>query len=131
GGGPVAVGILVAVVVGMASGILPNSAVAMLAALAMIATGCVKLDAIYRVISWKTLVLIAGMLPLATALTKTGATALMAKGLVSALGALGPVAMLAVVFLVTAGGGLFISNSATTGMIAPGAMQTPPTLHTT
>jgi len=67
----------------------------------MIASGCVGLDAIYRIISWKTVVLIAGMLPLATALTKTGATVLMAKGLVMALGSLGPFAMLAA-FLVTA-----------------------------
>ena len=47
---------------------LPNSATALLAALAMVASGCVRLDDVYRIISWKTLVLIAGMLPLATAL---------------------------------------------------------------
>jgi di/tricarboxylate transporter len=61
----------------------------------MIAGGCVRLDGIYRIISWKTVVLIAGMLPLATALTKTGATDLMAKELVATLGSLGPIAMLA------------------------------------
>ena len=60
--------------------------------------------------SWKTVVLIAGMLPLATALTKTGATDLMAKELVAALGSLGPIAMLVVAFLVTALVGLFVSN---------------------
>ena len=92
---PVAVGVLVAMIVVMAFELLPNSAAALLAALAMVAGGCVKLDAIYRIVSWKTVVLIAGMLPLATALTKTGATVLMAKGLVAALGSLGPVAMLA------------------------------------
>ena len=76
---PVAVGVLVAMVVVMAFELLPNSAAALLAALAMVAGGCVRPDAIYRIISWKTVVLIAGMLPLATALTKTGATELMAK----------------------------------------------------
>ena len=120
---PVAVGILVAMIVVMAFELLPNSATALLAALAMVAGGCVKLDAIYRIISWKTVVLIAGMLPLATALTKTGATVLMAKGLVAALGSLGPVAMLAFVFLVTALVGLFISNSATAVLIAPVAIE--------
>jgi len=60
---PVAIGILVAMVVVMAFGLIPNSAAALLAALAMIAGGCVRLDAIYRIISWKTVVLIAGMLP--------------------------------------------------------------------
>jgi di/tricarboxylate transporter len=120
---PVAIGILVVMVLVMALELLPNSAAALLAALAMVATGCVKLDAIYRVISWKTVVLIAGMLPLATALTKTGATALMANGLVTALGSLGPLTMLAAVFLVTAIVGLFLSNSATAVLIAPIAIE--------
>jgi di/tricarboxylate transporter len=126
---PIAVGILVAMVAVMAFGLVPNAAAALLAALAMIATGCVALESIYRVISWKSLVVIAGMLPLATALTKTGATVLMANGLVTALGALGPVAMLAVVFLVTAVVGFFISNSATAVLIAPVAIQAAQTLH--
>jgi di/tricarboxylate transporter len=126
---PVAVGILVAMVAAMAFELLPNAATALLAALAMIASGCVRLDAIYRIISWKTVVLIAGMLPLATALTKTGATVLMAHGLVTALGSLGSVAMLAVVFLVTAMVGLFLSNSATAVLIAPVAIEAAQALH--
>src|SRR5262249_48153785 len=89
--GPIALGILLAMVLAMTFELLPNAGIALLAALAMIATGCVKLDAIYRVISWKAVILIAGMLPLATALTKTGTTVLMAHGLVDALGALGPI----------------------------------------
>jgi di/tricarboxylate transporter len=126
---PVAVGVLVAMIVVMVFELLPNSATALLAALAMVAGGCVKLDAIYRIINWKTVVLVAGMLPLATALTKTGATVLMAKGLVAALGSLGPVAMLAFVFLVTALVGLFISNSATAVLIAPVAIEAAQTLR--
>jgi di/tricarboxylate transporter len=126
---PLAIGILIIMVVVMAFGLIPNSAAALLAALAMIAGGCVRLDAIYRIISWKTVVLIAGMLPLATALTKTGATDLMAKELVAALGSLGPIAMLAVVFLVTALVGLFVSNSATAVLIGPIAIDAAQTLH--
>jgi di/tricarboxylate transporter len=129
GRAPVAVLILVAMIAVMALELLPNSAAALLAALAMLATGCVSLDAIYRVVSWKTLVLIAGMLPLATALAKTGATALMANGLIAALGSLGPVAMLAAIFLVTAAVGLFISNSATAVLIAPVAIDAAQALH--
>ena len=126
---PVAIGILVVMLLAMAFELLPNSATALLAALAMVASGCVKLEAIYRVISWKTVVLIAGMLPLATALTKTGATMLMANGLVAALGSLGPLAMLAAVFLVTALVGLFLSNSATAVLIAPVAIEAAQALH--
>jgi di/tricarboxylate transporter len=126
---PLAIGILIVMVAVMAFGLIPNSAAALLAALAMIAGGCVRLDAIYRIISWKTVVLIAGMLPLATALTKTGATDLMAKELVATLGSLGPIAMLAVVFLVTALVGLFVSNSATAVLISPIAIDAAQTLH--
>ena len=111
------------------SELIPNSAAALLSALAMVAGGCVRLDAIYRIISWKTVVLIAGTLPLATALTKTGATDLMAKELVAALGPLGPIAMLAVVFVVTAMVGLFVSNSATAVLIGPIAIDAAQTLH--
>jgi di/tricarboxylate transporter len=95
----------------------------------MIATRCVKLDAIYRIVNWKTVVLVAGTLPLATALSKTGATAMMAHGLVALLGSLGPLAMLAAVFLVTALIGLFISNSATAVLIAPVAIDAASALH--
>ena len=120
---PLAIGIVVAMIVAMAFEVLPNSATALLGALAMIAAGCVGLEGIYRIISWKTVVLIAGMLPLATALSKTGATVLMANGLVAALGSLGSFAMLTGLFMVTALVGLFISNSATAVLIAPVAIE--------
>jgi di/tricarboxylate transporter len=94
----------------------------------MVATGCVRLDAVYDIISWKTVVLVAGMLPLATALAKTGATALMAHALITALGALGPLAMLALIFLLTALVGLFVSNAATAVLIAPIAIEAAQTL---
>ena len=99
---PIAVAILVVMVAVMASQLVANAAAVLIAALAMIVTRCVKLDSIYRIVNWKTVVLVAGTLPLATALTKTGATAMMAHGLVGLLGSLGPLAMLAAVFLVTA-----------------------------
>ncbi|AUB82303.1 SLC13 family permease [Candidatus Thiodictyon syntrophicum] len=129
GRAPAAVGIVALMITVMALELLPNTATVLIAALLMVATGCVKLDSIYRVISWKTVVLIAGMLPLATALTKTGATVLMANQLVATLGSLGPIAMLAVLFLVTAVVGLFISNSATAVLIAPIAIQAAQSLH--
>ena len=129
GRAPVAVGIVLAMVVVMAFQWLPTAAAALIAALAMLATGCVRLDSIYRLISWNTLVLIAGMLPLATALTKTGTTTLMAHQLVKTLGSLGPILMLATVFLVTALVSLFISNAATAVLIAPVAIEAAQSLH--
>jgi len=120
---PVAVGMLVAMVMGMALELIPNAAAVLLAALALIGSGCVKLDAIYRIINWKTVIVVAGTLPLATALAKTGATAMMANGMVAVLGSVGPLAVLATVFLVTSLVGLFISNSATAVLMAPVAID--------
>jgi di/tricarboxylate transporter len=95
----------------------------------MLATRCVPLDAMYRVVSWKTLVLVAGMMPLATALTKTGITPMIADGLVTALGSAGPIAMLVVVFLFAALIGLFLPNAATALLIAPVAIEAAQALH--
>jgi di/tricarboxylate transporter len=126
---PIAVVILVAMIAAMALEIVANAAAVLIAALAMIATRCVKLDAIYRIVNWKTVVLVAGTLPLSAALLKTGATTMMANELVAVLGSLGPVAMLAAVFLVTALVGLFISNAATAVLIAPVAIDAARSLH--
>jgi di/tricarboxylate transporter len=53
----------------------------------------------------------------------------MVKGLGAALDPLGPVAMLAILFLVTAGVGMFISNTATAVLMAPVAIDTAQLLH--
>lgn len=126
---PVAIGILVSMVLVMALEAIPNSAAVLIAALALIAGGCVRLDAIYRIIDWKVVVLVAGTLPLATALTKTGATAMMANGMVAVLGGLGSVGILAALFLITALVGLFIANSATAVLMAPVAIDAAGALH--
>ncbi len=115
--------IIGAMVAAMVSGIVPTVTAAMLAAVALVLTKCVKLAAVYRTINWPAVVLIAGVLPLATALNKSGADQLISVGLVDALGPLGPFAMLAVVFMVTAAIGLFISNTATAVIIAPIAID--------
>jgi di/tricarboxylate transporter len=115
--------IIGAMVAAMVSGIVPTVTAAMLAAVALVLTRCVKLGAVYRTINWPAVVLIAGVLPLATALNKSGAAYLISVGLVDALGPLGPFAMLAVIFMATAAIGLFISNTATAVIIAPIAID--------
>lgn len=99
--------------------LVPNVAAVMIAALAMIATRCVSMNEAYKAINWPTLVLIAGMLPLATALQQTGGTDLMVDGLVDGIGGLGPYAMMTGLFAMTAVLSLFVSNTATAVMLAP------------
>ncbi|GIW02135.1 MAG: hypothetical protein KatS3mg058_3538 [Roseiflexus sp.] len=95
----------------------------LLAAVAMVLTGCVSMEEGYRAINWESVVLIAGMLPMATALDKTGGLQLMASGLTATLGALGPLALMAGLFTLTALFSQFISNTATTVLMAPIALQ--------
>ena len=115
--------IIAAMVAAMIAGFIPTVAAAMLAAVAMLMTRCVKLASLYRNINWPAVVLIAGILPLATALNKSGAAQLISDRLVDTLGHLGPFAMLALIFMVTALIGLFISNTATAVIIAPIAID--------
>ncbi len=121
---PVALGILAVMIAVMTAGLLPNVIAVLVAALAMVATGCVPVKRVYASVGWSTVVLIAGMLPLATALEKTGVTAAMATGLTHLLADLGPYAMLSALFLITSAAGLFVSNTATAVIIAPVALAT-------
>jgi di/tricarboxylate transporter len=120
---PKALAILVAMIAMMAFGVVPSVTAALFAALAMIAAGCVTMDAAYKCINWPSMVLIAGMLPLATALANTGGTAVIVNGLIDLLGNSGPVVILIAIFLLTSVVGLFISNTATAVLVAPIAID--------
>lgn len=120
---PVALGVLAMMIIIMTLGLLPNVIAVILAALAMTVTGCVAGKDAYRGIGWSTLVLIAGMLPLATALDKTGVTMVAAGGLTDLLAGIGSHGMLATLFLITAAVGLFISNTASAVLLAPVAIS--------
>ena len=73
----------------------------------------------YRSISWTTVVLVAGMIPLSTAFITTGTADLIARGLLSLIGGASPsLALLALVVLTMVLGQL-ISNTATVLIMAP------------
>ena len=78
----------------------------------------------YRGISWTTVVLVAGMIPLSTAMTDTGAAAKLADVLVDIVGGSGPYALLFGLFLLTAVLGQLISNMATALIVLPIALET-------
>ena len=79
----------------------------------------VTTEGAYRSISWTTVVLVAGMIPLSTAMTQTGAADLIADTLVNVVGGAGPYALLAGLFLITAVLGQLISNMATALIVIP------------
>lgn len=93
-------------------------------ALAMVLTGVLSMDQAYRAIEWKTVFLVAGMLPMGIAMTKTGAAALLANGLVAFLGPAGPLVLLAGLFILTTLLTQTMHGAAVATVIAPVAIQT-------
>ena len=106
----------------MVSGVVPNVIAALIGGLLMGALGITDLNAAYRSIDWKTLVLIVGMLPFSIALQRTGGVDLMADALMSVIGGSGTYVVLASIFAITAILGMFISNTATAVLMAPVAL---------
>jgi len=103
----------------MVTGIVPNVIAALLACLLMGVFRCVDLTSAYKSIHWPSLVLIAGMIPFALALERTGGVDMAVNGLVNALGDSGPRVLLGGLFMVTMLITLFISNTATAVLMAP------------
>jgi di/tricarboxylate transporter len=93
-------------------------------ALLMILIGTISMDDAYQAIEWRSVFLVAGMLPLGTAMTKTGAADLITQGLLAVLGSAGPMALLAglvaLAILLTQA----MNGAAVSAVIAPIAIQT-------
>jgi di/tricarboxylate transporter len=106
----------------MVSGFVPTVQAALFGCLLMGLFRCVDLASAYRAISWKTIVLIVGMLPFSLALPRTGGVDLAADALLALAGEAAPRVALALLFVVTAVIGLFISNTATAILMAPVAL---------
>ena len=86
-------------------------------------TNVLTVEQCYRAISWTTVILVAGMIPLSTAMTQTGAAAKLADQLVNIVGDAGPHALLLGLFLLTVILGQLISNMATALIVIPVAIS--------
>jgi di/tricarboxylate transporter len=122
GKAPIALLILAGMLVAMITGLLPVAAASMLAALLMILSGCLKIDEAYEAIDWKSIVLIAGMLPMSIALAEVGLVDRVAQGLIDLLGSSGPTMVLGGLFILTSVFTQVLSNTTTTVLIAPIAL---------
>lgn len=119
---PLALAILFGMVLLIAFNVLELAPASLLAAGAVVLSGCLTMDEAYDSIDWKSLFLIAGMLPMGTALVNVGLVDAIALALTNAFGVYGPLAVLASLFLMTAVLTQVISNTATTVLIAPIAL---------
>ena len=119
---PIAAVIMFVMLLTMIGEVLPLTTTSMLAGLLMILTGCLTIDEAYGYIDWKSVVLVAGMLPMSTALEKAGLVHLGAQSLTNTLGSLGPIWVLGGLFLATSIFTQVLSNTATAVLIAPLAL---------
>jgi di/tricarboxylate transporter len=118
-----AMGIMAAALFPAIMGWLPIYISAVIGAAFMIISRCLTMEEAFRYIEWKAVFLIAGMLPLGTALERTGAAKLLAEGVIQTLGPLGPYAilfgLLSITFLATS----IIPTSALVVLMVPIALE--------
>ena len=119
----IAVLALVGMIILMVSGLVPVVIAALLAAVVMVLGRCLSMPQAYRTISWNSVVLIAAMIPMSIALQETGGAEFVANGMINTLGSIGPVALMAGIFLATTALSQVVSNSATTVLMAPIVLQ--------
>ncbi|PJG85000.1 SLC13 family permease [Conservatibacter flavescens] len=107
----------------MVSGWVPNVIAALIACLCLAKFRCVDAKSAYDSIHWASLILIVGMMPFSLALQKTGGVSLIVDGMMNLVGDWGHHGILMILFILCAGVGLFISNTATAILMAPIAIN--------
>jgi di/tricarboxylate transporter len=119
----IAGGIMAAVVLGAALTPLPIVVTALLGVVIMVATGCLEKDDMYTSVSWPVIFLLAGVIPLGIAMTKSGGADLIAELLAAHAGELHPILVLMALYLVTTLLTELVSNNASVVILVPVAIS--------
>lgn len=93
-------------------------------AICMVLINALSMDQAYRAIEWRSLFLVAGILPVGVAMEKTGGAALLAEKIISTIGGAGHLALLASLVVLTVLLTQFINGAAAVTVIAPIAIVT-------
>jgi di/tricarboxylate transporter len=125
---PLAVLIMLGVVAVVLTGWLPLVISAVAGAALMVLTGCLSMEEAYQNIEWRTVFLIAGMLPLGIAMEHTGTAAYLADSVVAVVGGLGPRGVMVGLFVLTTLLTAFMSNAAAAVLVVPIAISAAATL---
>ena len=99
---PLAIAILATVVIIAGLGILPIVVSALAGCAAMALTGCFSFEDVYETMDWKVIALLGAILPLGIALDKTGLAHEVVDAGMRLVGTHGPLAVLLMVYLLTA-----------------------------
>ena len=121
---PIAVGSMALVLILVMGAGVPIATAMVLGAMVMILTGCLTMEEAYLHIDWRTVFLVAGMLPLGAAMENTGAARYLADLLLDLVGGVGPMAVLAGIYLLAALITQPMSNAAAVVLMVPIAIDT-------
>jgi len=119
--------ILIVVIIVMAvgdeiglKGVVTLEMAAIVGALVCVLSGCLSEKQAYASIDWVTIFLFAGMMPISTAMDKTGAGKLIATWAVSIMGGSpSPMIVTSVLFIISCGLTQFMSNTAAAALLCP------------
>ena len=121
---PLAAGIMLGVVVSVLAGLLPIYIAAVIGATLMVLSRCLTMEDAYRAIDWRAIFLIAGMLPLGTAMQESGTAQFLAQLTMQYIGPLGPWWVIGGLYLVTAAGTMIIPTAALVVLMSPIVLST-------
>lgn len=115
--------IIFGVVASAALNITPIVVSAIVGVILMILTRCLSTEEAYDAVNWKVILLLAGVIPLGTAMDKTGAASMLANQMITLLADLGPRTVLSGFFVLTMGITAIMSNNASAALLAPIAIE--------
>jgi di/tricarboxylate transporter len=118
-----AVAVLALMVLLLATNLVPPAVAGLGAASVIVLLGVLTVEQAFAAINWTTIVLIAGMFPLSTAMRTSGAAETLADGIVDLVGHAGPIPLLIALFVLSAVLGQLISNVATALVVIPIALS--------
>lgn len=115
--------IMAAILAPVLMGLIPLAISAVIGVSLMVMTGCLKMEEAYRAIEWRSVFLIAGLLPLGAAMQQTGAATLLAGGVVELFGGFGPWGIIIGLYVLTSLSTLAIPPAALVVIMSPVALQ--------
>jgi len=121
---PIAVGIMGLVLALVLFAGLHIAMAMVIGAVLMVVTGCLTMDEAYQNVDWRTVFLVAGMLPLGIAMETSGAAWFLADVLLDMVGGFGPRAVLGGIYILVALLTQPMSNAAAVVLVTPIAIDT-------
>ena len=117
--------VTMALVIGISAiGWAPIAVTALAGAVAMTLAGCLDAEDVYEAIDWRIIILMAGLLPLGVAMSESGAAEFLVQNTIGLVSSMGPLVVLAVLYLMALLLTEFMSNAAAAVLLTPIGVST-------